>query len=258
MTFQVPGAHPEVHRTRRLRHSRAGRTRRSARGLSSADGRPGDLGGGARPLRHMNRWSWLLVIFGCLALLVSLGDWKHIEVSAERTARRRPANPTSTWRRPTITQYGDDGTVRYRLLSSEVRHYEDERITRLAAPTMTLYRAPQPPWFARSNEGLVHDTDTADGKARRGDSAAGRRTSGAARAESHRNHDARRYTSTPIANSPRPTNLLSSTPHPDARTRSECPVISTPVSSSCRRAPPKGFIPLFCQVSSNVQRRSRT
>jgi NADH:ubiquinone oxidoreductase subunit 5 (subunit L)/multisubunit Na+/H+ antiporter MnhA subunit len=29
----------------------------------------------------MNRWSWLLVIFGCFALLLSLGDWKHIEVS---------------------------------------------------------------------------------------------------------------------------------------------------------------------------------
>ncbi len=63
-----------------------------------------------------------------------------------------------------ITQYGDDGTVRYRLLSSEVRHYEEDRITRLVAPTMTLYRAPQPPWFARSKEGLVHDTDTIDGK----------------------------------------------------------------------------------------------
>lgn len=54
-----------------------------------------------------------------------------------------------------ITQYGDDGTVRYRLLSSEVRHYEEDRITRLAAPTMTLYRAlshlglrdPRKGWF---------------------------------------------------------------------------------------------------------------
>ncbi len=111
----------------------------------------------------MNRWSWLLVIFGCLALLLSLGDWKHIEVSPNE----RPVSagePDLFMEKAAITQYGDDGTVRYRLLSSEVRHYEEDRITRLVAPTMTLYRAPQPPWFARSKEGLVHDTDTIDGK----------------------------------------------------------------------------------------------
>ena len=111
----------------------------------------------------MNRWSWLLVIFGCFALLLSLGDWKHIEVSPNE----QPASagePDLYMEKAAITQYGEDGTVRYRLLSTEVRHYEDERITRLVAPTMTLFRAPQQPWFARSNEGLVHDTDTVDGK----------------------------------------------------------------------------------------------
>lgn len=111
----------------------------------------------------MNRWSWLLVVFGCLALLLSLGDWKHIEV----LPNEQPAaagEPDLYMEKAAITQYGADGTVRYRLLSSEVRHYEDERLTRLVAPTMTLYRAPQAPWFARSNEGLVHDTDTVDGK----------------------------------------------------------------------------------------------
>jgi lipopolysaccharide export system protein LptC len=111
----------------------------------------------------MNRWSWLLVIFGCLALLVSLGDWKHIDVSpGEQPAAA--GEPDLYMEKATITQYDDDGAVRYRLLSSEVRHYEDERLTRLVAPTMTLFRAPQPPWFARSNQGFVHDTDPADEK----------------------------------------------------------------------------------------------
>ncbi len=111
----------------------------------------------------MNRWSWLLVIFGCLALLVSLGDWKHIDV----TTSERPAaagEPDLYMEKATITQYGDDGAVRYRLVSAEVRHYEEDRITRLITPTMTLFRAPQPPWFARSDQGYVRDTDDADGK----------------------------------------------------------------------------------------------
>ena len=111
----------------------------------------------------MNRWSWLLVIFGCLALLASLGDWKHIDV----TPSEQPAaagEPDLYMEKATITQYGDDGAVRYRLLSTEVRHYEDERLTRLIAPTVTLFRAPQPPWFARSNQGFVHDSASADDK----------------------------------------------------------------------------------------------
>jgi lipopolysaccharide export system protein LptC len=111
----------------------------------------------------MNRWSWLLVIFGCLALLVSLGDWKHIDVSTSEQPVAA-GEPDLYMEKATITQYGDDGSVRYRLLSTEVRHYEDERLTRLVAPTMTLFRAPQPPWFARSDQGFVRDTDPADEK----------------------------------------------------------------------------------------------
>ena len=110
----------------------------------------------------MNRWPWLLVIFGCLALLVSLSDWKHIDV----TTNEHPTaagEPDLYMDKATVTQFGDDGSVRYRLVSTEIRHYEDERLTRLVSPTMTLFRAPQPPWFARSKQGFVRDTRDADG-----------------------------------------------------------------------------------------------
>jgi lipopolysaccharide export system protein LptC len=107
----------------------------------------------------MTRWPWLLIIFGCLALFVSLGEWKHVDITAEQPA---PAGePDLLMEQATITQYGDDGSVSYRLLSTEVRHYQMEQITHLTAPSLTLNRAPQPPWFARSDEGFVHDTSTA-------------------------------------------------------------------------------------------------
>ena len=202
----------------------------------------------------MNRWSWLLVIFGCFALLLSLGDWKHIEVSPNE----QPASagePDLYMEKAAITQYGDDGTVRYRLLSTEVRHYEDERITRLVSPTMTLYPRPSATLVCALERRPRSRHRYGGRQTGRSHSAARRRPSRAARAESHRNHRARICTCTPIANSPKPTNLLSSTPRPVAHTRSECPVISTPVSSNCRRAPLKGSIPSSCQVSSNVPRR---
>jgi lipopolysaccharide export system protein LptC len=112
----------------------------------------------------MNRLSWLLVVFGCIALLVSLSDWQHIAVlPSEQPAAA--GEPDLYMENATITQFADDGAVRYRLLSSEVRHYEDDRLTRLLAPTMTLFRAPQPPWFARSDEGFVRDREAADNTA---------------------------------------------------------------------------------------------
>lgn len=104
----------------------------------------------------MNRWTWLLVIFGCLALLVSLGEWRRLDVVPGELPVTA-GEPDLMMEQATITQYGEDGAVRYRLLSSEVRHYEEEQITHLASPTLTLNRAPQPPWLARANEGIVHD-----------------------------------------------------------------------------------------------------
>jgi lipopolysaccharide export system protein LptC len=65
----------------------------------------------------------------------------------------------------TITQYADDGAVRYRLASAEVRHYEEEGLTRLVTPALTLNRAPQPPWFARAERGFVRDTESAGSRA---------------------------------------------------------------------------------------------
>ena len=71
--------------------------------------------------------AWLLVIFGCLALLASLGDWKHIEVLPNEQPVAA-GEPDLYMEKATITQYGEDGSVSYRLLSSEVRHYEDHAV----------------------------------------------------------------------------------------------------------------------------------
>lgn len=110
----------------------------------------------------MSRWPWLLVVIGCLALLIALDDWKRVDGS--QNDRFAPAGePDLFMEKATITQFDDRGGVRYRLVSDEVRHYEQEGLTRLVAPNLTLNRAPQPPWFARANHGFVRDTDTPSG-----------------------------------------------------------------------------------------------
>ena len=68
----------------------------------------------------MNRWPWLLVIFGCLALLVSLGEWRRMGVTSVGQ-RVTAGEPDLLMEQATITQFGEDGTVRYRLLSTLTR-----------------------------------------------------------------------------------------------------------------------------------------
>jgi lipopolysaccharide export system protein LptC len=63
-----------------------------------------------------------------------------------------------------ITQYGDDGKVRYELLAIEIRHFEADKVTQLKAPTLTLNRAPQPAWVATARQGTVEDADAAAGR----------------------------------------------------------------------------------------------
>jgi lipopolysaccharide export system protein LptC len=111
----------------------------------------------------MSRWPWLLIVVGGLALFIALRDWNRVDGSpSERFATA--GEPDLFMQDATITQFDDDGAVRYKLVSAEVRHYEDEGLTRLVAPNLTLNRAPQPPWFARANHGFVRDTDTPSGK----------------------------------------------------------------------------------------------
>ena len=55
----------------------------------------------------------------------------------------------------TITQYQDDGTIRYRLSSAQIRHFEVEQVTRLLGPDLTLFNHPEPPWEITSERGYI-------------------------------------------------------------------------------------------------------
>jgi len=111
----------------------------------------------------MNRWPWLLVVLGSVLLVLSIGDRRSTK-SPEPAASAVTGDPDLYMAKAAITQYADDGTVRYRLLSDEVRHFESEGTTRLVSPTLILDRAPQPSWSASAKQGTVNYRDTPEGK----------------------------------------------------------------------------------------------
>ncbi len=65
----------------------------------------------------------------------------------------------------TITQFQQDGTLRYRLGAREIRHFEKERFTRLLTPDLELHNESDPPWRITAALGEMHGTaDTPDGE----------------------------------------------------------------------------------------------
>jgi lipopolysaccharide export system protein LptC len=110
----------------------------------------------------MNWPFWLLVLVCLVTVLASRWESSRTDVAPNETPGRA-GEPDLFMSKATITQYGEAGTVRYRLESAEVLHYDAEGLTRLTAPALTLNRAPQSPWLARAGEGFVKETDAASG-----------------------------------------------------------------------------------------------
>ena len=54
-----------------------------------------------------------------------------------------------------ITQFEPDGTIKYRLNASKVRHFDRDLLTRLTDPVMQIHTVDQPPWNVESKHGYI-------------------------------------------------------------------------------------------------------
>jgi lipopolysaccharide export system protein LptC len=57
---------------------------------------------------------------------------------------------------PAVSQYRQDGTLEYRLLAEDARHFQGDATTHLNGPALTLFRQQQPPWSVRAQRGTLH------------------------------------------------------------------------------------------------------
>ncbi len=63
-----------------------------------------------------------------------------------------------------ITQFREDGTLKYRLTSEQIRHFESDKMTRLHLPELDLYNADNPPWHLASVRGYIREGTTPSGE----------------------------------------------------------------------------------------------
>jgi lipopolysaccharide export system protein LptC len=91
---------------------------------------------------------------GALWLAFAIAPWRN-----SLTPRELPPEledePDLYMQTVTITQYQEDGTVRYQLSADQIRHFEGDQLTRLVAPDLSLYNHPEPPWEIASDRGYI-------------------------------------------------------------------------------------------------------
>ena len=109
----------------------------------------------------MNTALWLVAALASLAVFVWL-----VVFDSPSPDEPPPTVATTTpdlyMQQAAVTQYAQDGKLRYRLDAKAIRHFEAQRVTQLEAPTLTLNRAPQSTWVASANTGTVQEA--AEGK----------------------------------------------------------------------------------------------
>jgi len=110
----------------------------------------------------MTRWTWLIAALASLLVFLWLSPSERSQTS-DLTESIGGDDPDLNMTRGTITQYDEDGSLRYHLSFAQVNHYTAKAETYLVEPTLTLDRAPQFPWLASANEGWVSQQGRAEG-----------------------------------------------------------------------------------------------
>lgn len=108
----------------------------------------------ARPVPAAKRWAWGGGLGAALAFAIALS--RPAEQAPPPLPPELRGEPDVYIEAPVITQFGDDGAVRYRLTAREIHQFQRERLATIAAPALKLYpRDGGPPWDLTSATGAL-------------------------------------------------------------------------------------------------------
>ena len=102
----------------------------------------------------MSTWNWLLLLTGCVAIVFLLRDTDEASTDAPSEIFFSE-EPDLFMEDAIVTQYQNDGSLKYELVSNRIRHFEDRNLTRLDSPDLQMYQTDNPPWSARADEGEI-------------------------------------------------------------------------------------------------------
>lgn len=103
----------------------------------------------------MTRIHWLLLLAGIAIILAATLVEEREEEKGARLPPELASEPELYMRGATITQYDDDGSLRYRLRAKQLFHFPDQNRSLLESPSLRLVRNSQVPWDVRAERGRV-------------------------------------------------------------------------------------------------------
>jgi LPS export ABC transporter protein LptC len=101
----------------------------------------------------MRGWQWIALLVAALSLALLLGR-PHPQDDAPVSIGRAD-EPDLDMGNAVIAQFNADGSLRYRLRCTQIRHFEGEATTRLEEPALEFSRAPQPSWWVTARSGYI-------------------------------------------------------------------------------------------------------
>ena len=102
----------------------------------------------------MKRWPLFAVTFVAVLLVAVMALRERSEPGTELPPELAE-QPDLYMQGSTITQFDADGSVRYRLMADQIRHFTRDDTTRLETPELTVHRPDEPPWSVRANHGYL-------------------------------------------------------------------------------------------------------
>ena len=104
----------------------------------------------------------VLLAVGALLLTFYFAPWRGTVAPGELPPELAD-EPDLYMEQARITQFQDNGSIQYRLVAREIRHFEAERFTRLLEVDLELHNDPDPPWRITSERGEIRGAAAAPG-----------------------------------------------------------------------------------------------
>jgi lipopolysaccharide export system protein LptC len=111
----------------------------------------------------MTRWQWFVLVVLLVAAFVLVLERRDDVRGTLDVVERSIDEPDFYTEVTAITQFDDDGSVRYRLAAQRISHFEGNALTRLEAPELEMRRSPQPPWSLSARAGTIRQQHDAAG-----------------------------------------------------------------------------------------------
>jgi lipopolysaccharide export system protein LptC len=120
----------------------------------------------ASPPRSRYDRTWILLVLLLIPAIISLFVLERRVAPLTQPPAAPQTEPDFIMEGAEVSQFGTDGLLQYRLRADEIRHFENDSLTRMVEPRLMLHQGDDAPWQVRARTGTLHRPDPGLGEER--------------------------------------------------------------------------------------------